>query len=341
MKVSGFALAFFVLLGLVFSPRAEAVDRVCKQWYKKKKYVKASRCFYTLAVQSMSKPTLSEEQREQVGVWLRNAALSLKKAAQLTDSAENASYLREQAISYLDLYLKKKFYDSNTQKTSAVVQRTSLRDKVGYTTLTITTDKATHSIQVTGFRFSLTKKGSWSKKVRPGNYTVLVRTEKGLSKAQVVKLLPRKPQVLNIPVEPPKRRKVRRPPPPRPVKPPPKANNPPVGPWVVIGLGAASAVVSITMFSLGARERAEGDALYETVKSGQGSLEQTRSLLQYQEASNLDFTIGWVFASIAVVTTTAGIIWYVLHPKAKAEKDAQPPSAPPQDKKTSLLFFSE
>ncbi len=308
MRISGVVFTLFVLFGLVHSPHAEAIDRVCKQWYKKKKYTKASRCFYTLSVQTMSKPKLTEEQREQVGVWLRNAALSLKKAAQLTDSAENAAYLREQAIGYLDLYLKKKFYDSNTQKTSALVQRTSLRDKVGYTTLTITTDKAAHTIQVSGFRFSDTQTGSWSKKVRPGNYTVLVRSAKGLSKAKVVKLLPRIPQVLNIPIEPTQRREVRRPPPPRPVKPRPKVKKEPVGPWVMIGLGAASAVVSITMFSLGARERAEGDALYPTVSSGQGSLEQTRSLLQYQQASNLDFTIGWVFTSIAVVTTTAGIL---------------------------------
>lgn len=339
MKVGWFVLV--ILLAVVFlgSSNAEAADRVCKQWYKKKQYEEASRCYFTLASQYMSKSNITDEQKESIGMWLRNAALSLKRAARATQSTENAAYLREKAIQYLTLYLDKKYYETNTQKTSAQVQRTSLKGKVGYTTLTITTNKATHSINVTGFRFKATMKGTWSKTVRPGNYTVLVRSVKGLSSAKVVKVRPGKPMVVSVPIKmAPIRREDPRPPPPRPpVAPAPQPAKVNVGAWVLIGLGLASTAVSVTMFALGARERALGDSLYNsTVKNGTGTLTNTREVLQYQNNSNQDFTIGWLFAGAAVATGGAGLIWFFLEPK-QARK-LPPSSSPPKSNSSYLLL---
>lgn len=310
-------IGLFFLWGL----SAHASDRVCKQWYQKQQYIEASRCFYSIA-QEMMKSKLSAEQRESVGNWIRNAILALRKAADQTKSTENAAHLREQAIRYLEEYLQKKLYDSETQKRSAEVQRTRLLEQVGYAQLTITTNHPQAAIQVTGFRFSQSKTGVWSDTLRPGNYTVLVKHPNGSTKAKVIQIVPRQPQAVdmafpNTGTSPPK--------PPSPIT--PASSNLRVVSWILFGLAGATAITSAIFFGVGLSDQTKADALYNTkvhpIASG-GSATDTQELIRLQNESNRNLTIAWVGASIAVTSAVVGMILYALQPPT-----SQPPKTTP------------
>lgn len=332
--------AFGIFVLLVSSVHAS--DRVCKSWYQKRQYVEASRCFYSMA-QSLMKNKLSTEQRESVGIWLRNAILSLRKAAEQEKSAESAAHLREQAIHYLDEYLQKKLYDSDTQKRSAEIQRTGLLEQVGYTQLTITS-QPNALIQVTGFRFDTQKTGAWSQSVRPGNYTILVKYANGLTKARIIRIFPRQPQVVDMMGEattspPPVRRITTT------VPPPSTPRKVPIASWVMFGVGGATAIASAVLFGVGMSDQIKGDNLYDTkvkLLTNNADPKDTQELIRLQNESNRNLAIAWVGAGITVVAVTIGVILYAVQSPAPATAppSSAPPTATPSQHNTSIFFRS-
>ncbi len=328
----------FVLIGLggfVSLPTMSAhanSDSLCKQWFQKKKYIEASRCFYSLAQQKISQKKITAEHRESIGAWLQNAILSLRKAANQTRSTDNASYLREQAIKYIDLYLKKKFFETDTQRRAASVQRTSLYDKVGYATLTVTTSNTKNQIKITGFRFAKQSKGSWSQTVRPGNYTILVTDTNGVAKAKVVAVKPGQPQVINLNLShstDPLGQGTKL------TQPTPPPSDISAATWSFIFGGSAVGVVGIVLAATGLGARARANELNRKFKKGNGNANDTQALVKEQNSANRQIATAWVLGSVGIAAITVGIIFYV----AKKPNTSPPQSASTFGPPASIFYL--
>ncbi len=329
----------FLLGSGLFLPEHSAYaanTQLCKEYFKKKQYVRASQCFRGLAGVLEKKPTLKVQDRSQLSQYLRNASLCLRRAAKREPSAIKKSYLYEQALSYVSLMIKKKYYEGASQKNLANLLKGRIQEKIGYILVTITTGSTKAIAKFSGgYRFkSLTKKGiTFQQKLRPGNYTVVITYPKQTPQVKVLQLRPGqaaavftfKPKPAQVAIRPRSLVRV------HPVQPPKSAGT---MPWILTGVGAALVVgggvlvgVAIGTNSTN-NERADKALIaFNQQQPLDGKLvtaTQTKSFKDSYQTANSLYTVGWIAGGAGLVTVAVGLIVYATQPKPKASALAQP-----------------
>ncbi|MBK07238.1 MAG: hypothetical protein CL920_06625 [Deltaproteobacteria bacterium] len=288
-----------------------ATDRVCKRYFQKKQYERSADCFQRLVLSV--DPKASEEDRIKAGVWLRNAVVALKRAANQEKKIGKANYLREKGVKLLDSYIDKKLYVNSSQRNIAKTMKTGLVDSIGYTNLTVVSGHLKAKIQVIGFQWKSEGVGTLNQKLRPGTYTVLVTYPGTPASAKAVNMEASVPKVITF--QPPAKKRTvaktperREPPVRRPA--PPKSS--PV-PLIVMSVGAVVTLggAGVVGWSV-VGTQGERDALLNE----QPSPENTKQIGQLTELAKTQNLIGWVVLGVGVGGVVAGVVMLAMQPKA-------------------------
>jgi hypothetical protein len=321
------AFLYGVIALLGFPAASQASEQICKTWFKQGNYAQAARCFRDLVNPLEAHKTLTAEQKLQKGVYLRNAAFAMSRAAKKETSQQQAAYMREQAIQYLDKYLRESLYSTKTQKRYATVLKSQLHDKIGYTTLTVTSRFQHATITVTGFHFKAKGTQSITKQVRPGTYSILVQTN-GKVEAATVKVKPLQPAVVRFPKNQPTKKTI--------ITKIVKVETPKAKPidtkligWIVLGTGLALVAGGGAMFGLMGNSVGARDAFFQQLMDKPSTLRtvpETQELKALHTRSEAYLTTGIVMGSIGLVATGIGAV-VLLTQKPKA------PAPPPKKKK--------
>lgn len=253
IKVRFILFGLGILLMMPAQVKASRVDQACRQLFQVKQFEPAAKCF--AGILGAKAPRL------QKGVWLWNAALAYRLAANQTQQISEASFYREQSANLLDKYLKGKFYRVQSQQQMAQRQYARVKALIRYTPLELKSQDPNYSIIVRGYRFEQSFQGSRKLKVRPGSYTVVVRSSQQQQKVFVVNVVPQKAVSLLLSLKasstPTFKTEARQakylpslPKPPRErsvpqqlmvnITPPPRAHGTVVASWFMIGLGVAA-----------------------------------------------------------------------------------------------------
>ncbi|TNE48715.1 MAG: hypothetical protein EP343_14995 [Deltaproteobacteria bacterium] len=302
----GVVLIGFFGFGMVGGSRvAEAATSNCKTLYKQRKFIKASRCFFALAKPFLSQPSLGAN-KGRVGFHVLNAAISLRKAANASPLPAFQSYLWEQVIGYLRLYLSRKLYESDSQKRVAVVLKNEMFRKIGYARLTITTPNKQVQILVLGYRFEGKGKGLWSQDVRPGRYSIVATAPGQTPVTRTLTITPREPLVLaflerDLGILPVERRQAPAPPPPVTVS--------YTASYVLLGLGGVLAIGSAICFGVALDSRTSAEKLLREEldkPSTERLFGNTRKVKELETTANSLTIGGWVFAGAAFAAVVVG-----------------------------------
>ncbi|TNE50843.1 MAG: hypothetical protein EP343_06725 [Deltaproteobacteria bacterium] len=180
---------FSAILGM--GTASAATRTLCRTLYSKKQFVRAARCYNTLAQALQSKKRHNTEELSDLNQFLRNAALCMQRQAKTESSAVRKSYWYEQALLFVQTLLKNRYYADTSQKNLSVYIRNQVNENVGYTQVTVNTGKRSAKVSVTGgYRFETIEQQSqlWQIKLRPGSYTILCQHTEGGNVARVLKL---------------------------------------------------------------------------------------------------------------------------------------------------------
>ncbi|MCB9642522.1 MAG: hypothetical protein H6728_05555 [Myxococcales bacterium] len=153
----------------------------CSGMIKSQGYLFAATCFRELAESLPDGKDLSEEDRRQRGYLYNEASKCMRFEAMREKRPEVAAYLREQALRWLELILKKQWLPLVRGKRRSRVyteQIVALRTKIHYTPMAISTGVTGTQIQITGYQFRQQAMGQWNDTLRPGEYTITVRYPK-------------------------------------------------------------------------------------------------------------------------------------------------------------------
>ncbi len=153
-------------------------DRACRQLFQTRQFVSAAQCFEGLLVLKASNP--------QKGVWLWNAALAYRQAANQTQRLSVASYFRENAVRLLTRYLGGTFYRLPSQRRVAERQRERVKGLISYAFLSFKVPSPTDHLVVRGYRYSRRFKGSSTIQVRPGSYTIVFSQANKVQKVRLI-----------------------------------------------------------------------------------------------------------------------------------------------------------
>ncbi|TNE49016.1 MAG: hypothetical protein EP343_14170 [Deltaproteobacteria bacterium] len=173
-----------LIVGLVWlfiggaAVEASTSDRACRQLFQTRQFVSAAQCFEGLLVLKASQP--------QKGVWLWNAALAYRQAANQTQRLSVASYFRENAVRLLTRYLDGKFYRLPSQRRVAEQQRERVKGLILYASLSLKVPSPTAQLVVRGYRYSRRFQGANTIQVRPGSYTVVFSLANNVQKVRLV-----------------------------------------------------------------------------------------------------------------------------------------------------------
>lgn len=292
--------------GKLLAPRQAFAsgEAICARWFRQKRYEQSARCFVQLVAALKGKR--SDTQRFQAGLWLRNAAVALRRAAKLEKRSEHGAYLRERALRLLERYLRGSLYSTPTQKRIVENMKSGLESKIAYTDLTVLSGRMEATIRILGYRYKGDGKGSVTKRLRPGRYTVLVRYPKMPETARTVTLPPGQPQVLRF--APPKKRVslVRE----RKV---PKVKRKRSGlPWILVGVGAAAAVGGGALVLVGVVvTQGERDKL-DAIPIASRTAEHTREIKRLHELAMVQEGVGWALVGVGVACVIGGVLWWSL-----------------------------
>lgn len=299
LQLVGLALGIVLclMLGPASSALAGGADARCFQLFRSKQYLNASECFESVAQALGASHTLSKKQKNYKGRLLRNAAIALRKYANQL-SIDKGSKWRMRALKHLKTYQKEKLCENAERCRLAGVLAGSIRREVGFTPLTVTTGSPDAQIELIGTAFS--KKGRsnqlrWD--VPPGTYVVNVTYPGQAPRSKKVTVSSGSPALLSF--APPA---VEKP------KPPPTR----LGPWIVLGAGAAVAVAGGIILLVGQiQENAiHQDAAAQNKASTEGS--KTTSLLMRHEQNGVLFPAGWIVAAVGLAAAAGGLIWAIL-----------------------------
>ena len=332
--VQGKGLCLIVLFGslLFWSHNSQASNpALCKKSFKQKRYKLAATCFSELADAIEKKGKLNEENRLEVGSYLRNAAISYSRAAKQEKSAQRAAHLYEKGAQSIQKYIDKKYYENASQRRKAIAFKEKLERKVGYTQITITTGHTKAKLQVTSNLMKKTTMGAtFSSRLAPNTYTVIVTYPSGMSKTKLLTIKPNsQPQLLKF--DPPATRI-----PPRRVVLPKAKPSGSIIHWVVIGVGGVLAITGGVLAGMGSSANGEAIEDAKELKTKMNnpnekvSAEDTKKIVEEHEEAKLMYTSGFAVLGVGVAVAVVGIIMMAAKPKTPPKKSSQLP-------KTSLI----
>lgn len=338
-----------------------SIQKNCVKWFKKKSYHEAALCFIGVYQQLKARPKRTESERIDMGLSLRNAGLSFRNAARQEKLAVRSAYLRERAVKSFSTYLKNKLYTSERWRRFTQIQHNSIKEKIGYARLMVIA-RSQSGFKLTGYKFVLQAKGSWSGQVRPGPYTLLTKSSGQLQVIEF-KIKPGQPKVLRLAARGPnpQPRKARPAPQTRKTQPPtrlapgkrsaartvalahktpartapasrlpapPRARKP-IWPWFVVGVGAAAAVAGGVLTGLSFATVAERDSqLADALKkpAAERTFEQTTSIQQLHNQANGQLTAGLSVGIAGLALAGLGIVFAALPPRpsSPARRQATP-----------------
>ena len=182
--IRGLVPAVALLLAAILSPRpalaaagkgkgalsAPELRKRCRLLYRARKLGPAAACFLRL-----SKKTGASSD-------LYNAGLSYRRLAARTKGFM-AGYYRELSAGCLKKYLRRMRDDPDFSSSRVVAIRgliAGLRKAVGYTPLSVTTTPPGMEVEISGYEYSHRGKTPFVKNLRPGPYSVAVRSRKGV-----------------------------------------------------------------------------------------------------------------------------------------------------------------
>lgn len=282
----------------------------------------AAKCFTRLANRFSGQQSA---QRIQRGNNLRNAALAYQKAAKKAKLSRRKAYLNECGFRLMQNYLKEKLYSTETQKRIAKGMLDAFEEKIGYVSLTVLTPHPKAAIQIIGYRIHQKIVGGGVLRVRPGEFTILVRYPDKKQDARTVKLTSGKPRIVRFKLlQAPKVRKPqvvrvlpRKTQEPRRLPPPPTPRRSVVGPWIVASVGVASVIggavlVGVSVVSTGPQAEAR---LRTAIDKGEVQLTREAGAL-YQGAQSQNLA-GWIMGGVGLTTLGAGLVWMILQPSKR------------------------
>ncbi len=306
----------------------------CRRWFQRGEFVLAAHCYESL-ISKVKNP--KEDKLLQLESWVRNAALALEKAAQKSKKRERAAYLRERALRLLQS--KKALFAPKRRKIISILAD-KMEESIGYADLTVISHHQKASISIKGYHFQRQATGTFSAKVRPGYYTILVTYPDGGTQAKNVLLKPTRPLLVQFaPKKTPKK-------PRRIVAPMPRPISSSSLPLWLMGGGAALLLAGggIVVWSiLGTRKQAEEDLREALIHTGQEGHEYTyKAKLAYQDAV-VQNTIGWIVTAIGGTTLSIGFVLQ-LFPKKRTSQLLKatfrfPLTSPSSQKMGKTLLF--
>lgn len=323
------ALWLSLSLGLCLVAHPVEAAPSCASLFQNKKFVKAGQCFLKNANSMPPASQLSKIKRYLKGQTLRNAALAYQKAGDNEQNTEKAAYRREQAVGILRRYLKENLCQKAylCQQAKGVILEQL--NKIKYTPFTIvTTPGLRATIRIQGYKFKVqhTSPPQWTKRVRPGRYTIEVKYEnRKLIRKEVIVVAgtPRTETVLTKALVRPK---------------PPVARKPSVVPWIILGVGVAIAGAGGGLLGFGASKVGERDSKAANLITSAGGKSPTEritmagapdtaaAIKEIDDAHGTASTmipIGWALVGVgAAAVITGGILFAVLRPKGKPAKQA-------------------
>ncbi|HAA56985.1 MAG TPA: hypothetical protein DCE42_19620, partial [Myxococcales bacterium] len=184
-------------LFLLYSPQAWALDKPCRALFKQKQYKQAASCFLKLLPVVDKKKELGTIVPLMKDRFLRFASVSLHRAAKAETASAEKAFLKEQAIKHLLHSFQKGYCESARKCRTNRLFADQLKKEIRYSSLVIITGSPTSTLQVTGYKFSATTKGTFNKQLRPGTYKVLLTFPNKQPAKRTVTLKPNTTKTLN------------------------------------------------------------------------------------------------------------------------------------------------
>lgn len=286
--------------------------RLCVGHFRKKRYIRASQCFQDLAKSLETKQPLTQGNKRQIGSYLRNAALALRKEAKGV-KGNRVYYLKEQAFFLYQKVLKKKYYEFASQRRLVKIALDKLESEIAYRQVVLLTNNPSASVQVLGgYRFPPTQhKGKQIQlRLRPGTYTFIVSFPKAGSDTKTLVVKPNQPLVTlqfqpqALPVQ----------------KPPPGAitrsiNTLSPGVWALIAIGSSLVAGGAVTMGIAAANKTSTDSWGdEQKKLGNLSIGVTRQVRDGIDNANSQLTAGIVVGGTGLLAIVVGGLWYAARP---------------------------
>lgn len=189
-----------VLLGWGWASVASA-DPACYALFRSQRFQEAADCFQKAANAMGAGSSLSQDKRIEKGRLLRNAALSLGRAAGSAKPEERA-WMRERAVNLLRLYEREGLHESAQVRAATARLRQTFAGQVGYAAVNIVTNHPKATANLKGYRFQESRVGMvWNLNLRPGRYTLEVNYPGGIKREEAFEVgaFARKTMVLNPP----------------------------------------------------------------------------------------------------------------------------------------------
>ncbi len=353
------SLLLLLLGGLPFPVLAQpAVIVSCDFLLREKLYPKAFRCFMDKAKQTLQhKKTMSKLRRIQIGIQIQQAAGAAEQIARQSNTIEKKAYWWEQAVQVMRLSYRQKLCVRTYRCRQLLGKIAELQQKIGYGRLTVRLPaKIKVRVYLRGYQLKrhsdLIQERWTAKRLRPGPYILVVKTDTGQSRRcrtflkrgqeQHVRCSPNLSQLSH--------RKHR-------AKPIPLPQHPGSGlattGWIVVGVGAVVVLTGSVLLGLGqdalTQRDERSDKLREMGRSATAnalqSLAQKASTQLIPEIEALDqsgrtqILAGWFMAGLGV--TTLGIGFALTMINRPSPSTTPSPQSQPNHSRSLIIIETE
>ncbi len=181
------AISFFLVLSFLSTVEGAPLQekdqiKLCKKFYREKKFLRAALCFGDLVKILEQKSKGDKALRSRLGIYFRNIAISYRKHAESLKEREKRAYFFEKGLEYILQAISKKYYENSEQKRILLLLKDKLVEKVGYQSLTVDTGDERAEVFVSGgYKFRGQKKRGKTVvfSLRPGKYSLRVSYPNG------------------------------------------------------------------------------------------------------------------------------------------------------------------
>ncbi|TNE46230.1 MAG: hypothetical protein EP343_24300 [Deltaproteobacteria bacterium] len=188
----------FVLVCCSIPTWTEASEGPCRKLFQAKKFGQAATCYQKL-FDSVDPTTSSEDIRVLLkDRYLRQGAVALFQQAQAQTNPAQQSYILELAIKRLSLSLKEGYCKASRRCLSHKQRIAKLRQQIQYTDLIVTTRNDKTIILVEGYKYKQTRVQNFQEALRPGEYTLTLRTPGRKDRVKTLKVRGNRPVFVNV-----------------------------------------------------------------------------------------------------------------------------------------------
>jgi len=175
MLSRGWIVGFFLFLAAF---PAEASEKICKQSFQAKKFIKAAKCYQKLVKTVDSNKAFANILPLLKDRYLRHAAISFNQAAEASAQLTHKAFYKEKAAQMLLISFQKGYCEAANRCRSNRRLADMLQKQVGYSTLVIVTGNPKAKLGIKGHMYSKETTKDFNKRIRPGKYDIML-TEPG------------------------------------------------------------------------------------------------------------------------------------------------------------------